>query len=87
MNLLGIIDVSSKYGDAKRIRAIAFDGCEGGISNAETYGSNNRICFTFSIVNVLCVDKLVSNVKKLTKDLGALRLLYNGRDINVAMLK
>ena len=88
MHLLGIIDVNVlPYGDVKKIRAIAFSGCEFGIGNMETYGHSNRVCFTFSIVDVLCVDKLVTNMRRLTNDLTAIRILHNGRDIDLSALK
>ncbi len=81
MNLVGIIEL----GNVKALRSTLFDGCNDGIENIESYDNGNS--FSFSILDILVVDKLLTRVRTLTNDLMAFRILLNGHDVDVTQLR
>jgi len=61
-------------------------GCESSASIISSGFSNGYAVISFRVDDVLCVDRLVSNMSAF-KCRGTMRLLLNGREIDVSMLK
>ncbi len=88
--LIGIIDIENKFKNASDAKEKIFSGCMNGINNLQTCGSrdeNGDLCFTFSIEDILVVDTLVSRVRKYTSKPLAFRVLMDGKDVDLSMLK
>lgn len=90
MMLIGIIDIENKFKNVSEAKEKIFGGCMNGVNNLQTFGSreeNGDLCFTFSIEDVLVVDTLVSRVRKYTNKPLAFRVLMDGKDVDLSMLK
>ena len=67
---------------------IALLGCKSSISHLSSgRGRRSGFIITFTIDDVLCIDRLLTNVRKFFKNTCTIRLLVNGRDVDVSMLK
>lgn len=64
------------------------DGCKDMVDNVRSYHSDDYYGFGFEVVNVLAIDKLLSNVReKFKRGTATFRLLKNGYEMDLSMLK